>query len=123
MSIRKINDDTIYNLYKPGIVLSAKDAEEIDNVHLTIAQGNDMFIIADFSQGDVSFDRSAEEFFMNKGHMIPYTRAIGIISNPKKQSLFSKLFRRNKTWYPFKEFDSVESAEKWFEALRAEEKV
>jgi hypothetical protein len=118
VSITKTSDDVIHNYYKPGIELGEKQAIEIDNVHLILAQGNDMFIIADFSRGGISLDKSAQEFFTKKGRMIPYTKGIAIIDGPNKRSFLSKLFSKNKTWYPFKEVESVEEANSWFEELR-----
>ena len=120
VSVKKIDDDILLNVYKKGVELSENDAMEIDNVHITMSQGKDVFIIADFSKGTSTYDDSAEKFFVNKGKMIPFTNAIAIISNPKKSSFLTKIFASNRTYYPVKEVDSIEEAKAWFETLRKE---
>jgi hypothetical protein len=120
VSIKKVEEDIIHNQYKSGIELSVNEAEEIDNVHITMCQGQDCFIIADFTGGNISFDKSAEEYFTSKGRMIPYTKGIAIVAPPKKSTLLSKVFNKSKTWYPTKECQTLEEAHEWIKEMRSE---
>ena len=118
VTLSKVDDDTLMTRYKPEATISESDAQEIDNAHLTMSQGSDVFIIADFSADKVKIEKAAEEYFINKGKMIPFTKGIAIISS-QKRSFFDKLFSRTrKTLYPVKEFDSVERAMSWIETLK-----
>ncbi|MEX1000801.1 MAG: hypothetical protein WDZ35_01660 [Crocinitomicaceae bacterium] len=117
-SLQKIGEDVLLTQYKSGFKISEADAKEIDGAHLTMSQGNDVFIIADFTATDVSFEKSAEAYFVKKGKMIPYTKGIAIVTN-KKSSFFDKLFATaKKTLCPTKEFDSMSAAVAWIDEIR-----
>lgn len=117
-TIRKIDPDILVTSYKFGMSISEDDAKEIDRAHLTMSQGNEMFVIADLKEGNPQVDKDAELFFINKGQMIPFTRAVAIITN-QKSSFVSRFFGNlGKALYPTKEFDDLESASDWFDSLR-----
>ena len=116
--VEKIDPDILVTRYRPNAEVSESDAIEIDNAHLTMSQGKDMFIIADMSADSAHLDKSAEDYFIHKGRMIPYTKAIAIVSF-HKSSFLSRLFgASHKTLYPTKEFDTIEEANQWFNTLR-----
>lgn len=116
--IEKIDPDILKTTYKAGMSIEVKDAREIDAAHLTMSQGKDMFVVANLIEGHPEFDRDAEDFFVNKGRMIPFTKAVAIITD-HKSSIVSRVFGAlSKTLYPTKEFDSLESASDWFDTLR-----
>ena len=110
--------DILITRYKNDVSISEKDATEIDNAHLTMSQGNDMFIVVDLTFGNANIGADAEEYFIYKGKMIPYIKGIAIVSN-HRSSFFAKLFSKSsKTLYPTKEFITFEEAYKWFNTLR-----
>ena len=118
--VKRVDPDVLITEYKPNTVIEEKDAEEIDSTHLTMAQGSEMFIIADLTSGEVEIKRTAIDYFVNRGKMIPYTRAVAFVSTTK-ESFFARLFGKNKTsktFYPTKQFDSLDEANKWFDTLR-----
>lgn len=115
--VEKIDSDLLVTKYKAGSSVFEEDAAEIDGAHLTMSQGNDMYIIVDLSEGEVKIDKSAEEFYIYKGKMMPFTKAIAIVTQ-QKSSVFSKIFSRpKKALYPTKEFSSVEDAKTWIRSL------
>lgn len=117
-TIELLNPDILITRYKSKVTISERDAAEIDNAHLTMSQGNDMFIIVDLTFGNAEISHAAEEFFIYKGKMIPYIKGIAIVSN-NKSSFFAKLFSKSsKTLYPTKEFITFEDAYKWFDSER-----
>ncbi|OIQ36136.1 MAG: hypothetical protein BM555_03270 [Crocinitomix sp. MedPE-SWsnd] len=117
-SVEKQDPDVLITRYRDGVSISEADAKEIDGAHLTMSQGNDMFIIVDLTFGDAQISSEAEEYFVYKGKMIPYIKGIAIISK-HKSSFFAKLFGRStKTLYPTKEFITFEEAQDWFKKLR-----
>ncbi|MEZ4922635.1 MAG: hypothetical protein R2780_05625 [Crocinitomicaceae bacterium] len=116
--VEKISKDVLITKYKPATEISEKDAEEIDTAHLNMAQGNDMFVIVDLTAGQINVNKSAEEFFVYKGKMMPFTRAIAIVT-PQKSSVIAKIFGKSqKTLYPTKEFTDMEKALNWFDSIR-----
>jgi hypothetical protein len=117
-SIERIDPDILITRYKEGVKIDEEDAKEIDASHLTMSQGNDMFIIVDLTFGSAKISDEAEEFFVFKGRMIPYIKGIAIVSK-HKSSFFAKLFgKSSKTLYPTKEFITFEDAKKWIENQR-----
>ena len=116
--IERVDPDILVTRYRTNAEITERDAEEIDNAHLSMSQGHEMFIIADMTVGNANIDKSAQDYFINKGRMIPYTKAIAIVSK-QRSNIFNRLFGSStKTLYPTKEFTSVEAANKWFEELR-----
>ena len=117
-AIERVAPDVLITRYKDGVEITEEDAREIDSSHLTMAQGNDMFIIVDLTYGRAKINDKAEEYFVYKGRMIPYIKGIAIVSRTKS-SLFTKLFgKASKTLYPTKEFITFEDAHKWLNKLR-----
>ena len=117
-SVEKQDPDILITRYKDGVTISEADAKEIDASHLTMSQGNDMFIIVDLTFGDAVISSEAEEYFVYKGKMIPYIKGIAIISK-QKSSFFAKLFAKSaKTLYPTREFITFEEAHDWFKKIR-----
>ena len=117
-SVEKLDPDILITRYKDGGSITETDAKEIDSCHLTMSQGNDMFIIVDLTFGSVKIHAEAEEYFIYKGRMIPYIKGIAIVSK-SKSSFFAKLFSKSsKTLYPTKEFITFEDAYIWFDKLR-----
>ncbi|UKN03591.1 hypothetical protein K6119_08700 [Paracrocinitomix mangrovi] len=117
-SIIKIDPDIILIKYKEGAKISETDAREIDEAQLTMCQGNDVFIIADLLNGNPEIDKLAEDYYVNKGRMIPFTKGIAIVAKTKS-SLFSRLFgKTTRTLYPTKEFASVDEAKAWLSSIR-----
>lgn len=116
--VQKLDNDILVTKYKDGVEILEEDAQEIDATHLTMAQGKDMFIIVDFMQGEVKINKSAEEFFIYKGKMMPFTKALAIVT-PNKSSIISKIFSKpKKALYPTQEFSNVDEAKNWFSSLR-----
>ena len=116
--VEKIDLDILITKYRPNASINEVDAEKIDNAHIDMSQGNEMFIVADITASQAQIKKSAEEYFIHKGKMIPYTKAIAIVTN-HKSSIIEKLFSGNsKTLYPTKEFSSLDEAQKWFDSLR-----
>lgn len=118
VSVEKISDDILKSTYENGIKLNKKMAEEIDNVQLSLARGEDLFIIADFSKGGIELDKEAEQFFLKDGKMIPYTNGLAIISNPSKFGFIKKFFSQKNSFYPIKEVRTAEEAKAWFDTLK-----
>ncbi|UKN00268.1 hypothetical protein K6119_11035 [Paracrocinitomix mangrovi] len=118
VSLQKIANDTLESKYEKGVKLTKKMAEEIDNVQLSLAKGEDQFIIADFSNGGVQLDKEAEMYFLRDGKMIPYTNALAIISNPSKFGFLKRFFSKKQSFYPIKEVHSREEAQMWFDTLK-----
>jgi len=117
-SVEKIEPDILVTRYKDGVSITENDAKEIDSCHLTMSQGNDMFIIVDLTFGSIKIHAEAEEYYVYKGRMIPYIKGIAIVSKVKS-SFFAKLFgKSSKTLYPTKEFITFEDAYAWFDKLR-----
>jgi hypothetical protein len=110
--------DVLVTRYKNNVSISREDAEEIDDAHIAMSQGNDMFIVVDLTFGNAEISRDAEEFFVYKAKMIPYIKGMATISK-QKISFVAKLFSKSsKTLYPTKEFITFEEAYEWFSIMR-----
>lgn len=117
-SIERVDPDILITRYKDGVEIDEEDAKDIDASHLTMSQGNDMFIIVDLTFGSAKISDKAEEYFVFKGRMIPYIKGIAIVSK-SKSSFFAKLFGKSaRTLYPTKEFITFEDATKWINNQR-----
>src|SRR5690606_27666074 len=116
--IHKPAPDVLMTSYKSDVHITEEDAMEIDQAHLTMAQGSDMFVLVDLAATNPGFDKAAEDYFVHKGKMIPFTKAIAIVTE-HKSSFFARVFGvATRTLYPTKEFDSIEKATVWFDSLR-----
>lgn len=114
-------EDVLITTYKPGVTVSQKDAFEIDNAHLTLCGGSDVYVLVNLKD-DVKIDLQAKEFFAHKGKMLAYTKAVAIVGSEKNRgNFFAKLFKRSHFWYDVKKFKSEEDAMKWFDYLRKNE--
>jgi hypothetical protein len=113
--VEKVEDDVLFTQYKTGSEITEADAREIDGAHITMSQGGDMFVIVDKRAKDSKVDKSAEEYFNRKAKMVPYTKAVAVITEHKAGFLgrFMKKFM-----YPYKEFKSEEEAKAWINTLR-----
>jgi hypothetical protein len=117
-SVEKIDPDVLITHYKPGAEISEEDAREIDGAHLTMAQGGEMFVMVDMTAGGARVDKSAEEFLIKKGRMVPYIKAVAVVKD-HKSSFLTKLFSgANKALFPKKEFTDAETAKEWFSSMR-----
>ena len=47
------DEDVLITTYRSGITVDQEKAIEIDMAHLTLSAGKDMFILADFSSGNI----------------------------------------------------------------------
>lgn len=116
--VEKIDQDVLVTRYRSNTDITVQDAQEIDNAHLTMAQGGDVFIIADLSIGSTRIAKSAQDYFIRKGRMIPYTKGIAIVSH-QKSTFFTRLFKgMSRTLYPTKEFSTFDEASAWINTLR-----
>ncbi|MBD3636023.1 MAG: STAS/SEC14 domain-containing protein [Crocinitomicaceae bacterium] len=116
--VQRIDPDILVTKYRPKAEITIEDAREIDNAHITMSQGNDMYIIADMTEGSATVTKEAEEYFVYKGKMIPYTKGVAIVTS-SKSSIFSRLFGAStRTLYPTKEFTSVDDARAWLDSIR-----
>ena len=116
------NQDVIIIRYKPNTVITEEEAKRIDQIHMTIASGKDMFIIVDLRDEGISIQNEAKDFFLHKGTMIPFTKAVAILGDLKGRGIIHKLLGRSKTWYEVKKFKSMDQAMNWFSILKQSEK-
>ena len=120
VSLSKIAEDILCSKYHKGANLTEKKAQDIDSIHLTMTKGQDYFIIADYSEGEINVEKEAEHFFLKNAKMIPYTNGVAIISNSPKKTLFGRMISWNRAFYPVKEVKTIEEAKSWFDQLRNE---
>ena len=116
-------EDVLVTKYKANALISEEEAQLIDQAHITLASGQDMFIIVDFRNEGVSILDGAKDYFLHKGKMMPYTKAVAILGDIKSRGLLHKLLGRSKTWYEVRKFGSAEEAHQWFAELRKNEKI
>lgn len=118
VSLEKIDEDVLLSQYEEGVNLTKKMAEEVDKVQLNLARGEDQFLIADFSKGNVKLEKDAETYFLKDGKMIPYTNALAIIANPSRFGFIKKFFSKKQSFYPIKEVSSINEAQQWFDTIK-----
>lgn len=114
-SIKKVNEDVLITQFKSGAEINERDAREIDGARVTMSQGGDMFLLVDLRAEGTVVEKSAEDFFQQRGKMIPFTKAVAVVKDSRLPS-FSKFLKR--FMYPYKEFRTKEEAQEWFNALR-----
>lgn len=119
----KKEGDILITAYKKGSKVDVKSARDIDLAHTTLASGNDMFIIADLSAGEIELSNQAKDFFLHEGKMMPFTKAVAIVGEIKSRGLMHKIFGKSKSWYDVKKCGSIKEAEQWFNELRKMEQV
>lgn len=117
VSITNLGNDVLLTKYKDKVKITEADAMEIDGAQLTISQGKDVCIIADLLAGNPIISKDAEDYYINKGRMIPLTKALALVTG-HKSSFFGRVFgKSSKALYPTKEFSTVEEAQAWLERL------
>lgn len=115
-SVGKLDGDILFTQYKSNTEILEKDAKEIDGAHLSIAMGTDVYMIVDQSASNAKVRRTAEDFFVKKAKMLPFTKALALV-NPNRGFLLSRV-RGKRYMFPYKEFKTREEAEAWIQTLR-----
>lgn len=118
VSLTKISEDILCSKYHKGAILTEKKARDIDSVQLNMTRGQDFFIIADFSEGEINVEKDAERFFLKNGKMIPFTMGVAIISKGSRIKSLSRMISWNRAFYPIREVQTIEEAKSWFDKLR-----
>lgn len=115
-SVVKMDPDVLITQYKSDTKILEDDAREIDNAHVTMAQGGDMFVIVDLSAGGTKIDKTAEDYFSRKSKMMPFIKAIAVVKDHKAS--FLSRFLTKRSIFPQKEFTNTGAAQAWFQTLR-----
>ncbi|MBD3636022.1 MAG: hypothetical protein HUJ25_01670 [Crocinitomicaceae bacterium] len=113
--VEKLDDDILVTAYKSNTEISEEDAKEIDGAHVTMSQGDDMFVIVDLTSG-AKLMKTAEDFLIKKAKMVPYTLAMAMVKESK--GLFFRRVKGKRFLFPYKEFKTKEEAKAWIDTLR-----
>jgi hypothetical protein len=115
-SIGKLDTDILITQYKSNSEILEEDAREIDGAHLSMAEGDDMFVIVDMTAENTKIKKTAEEYFIRKAKMVPFTKALAMVKENRRIRL--SRVRGKRLTFPYKEFKTREDAEFWINTLK-----
>jgi len=118
-TIMRVDPDILITRYRFDVVIDERDAKIIDEAHVQMCQGKDVFIIVDLEKGLTKISKSAEDFFSKKGQMLPYIKAVALVDGTKSSFFANFLLKLHNFIYPTKSFLSVEDAVSWINDQRS----
>lgn len=114
-TILKLAGDILVTRYKFDVQIEEADAAEIDEAHMNMCRGKDVYVIADLQKGKTNISKEAEEYFTTKGRMVPYIKGVALVMDSKPSIFANFLMKLHNTIYPTKSFGSLEDAVKWID--------
>lgn len=123
-TVTRLEDDTLLTTYKKGAVLDLIDARELDALYVTMAQGNEVFLLVDLTAPDADLTNDAQAYFSRKAQVVPSVKAAAIVINTLRARIVARFYIQYfKPLYPTRIFSNLEEAQQWFDALRKAELV
>lgn len=110
--------DILITRYKFNVTIDEEDAKKIDETHMALSGGREVYVVVDLREGQTTISKEAEQFFTTKGRMVPHIKAVALIqaTNP---SIFSRFLEKfYNTVYSTKTFGSVDAALTWLDKQR-----
>lgn len=122
--IKRLENDLIVTVYKPGALIDLIDAKELDSVYMTMAQGQEVFSLVDLTAPEADISNEAQVYFSRKARIVPSIKAAAILISGFKGRIVARFYIQYfKPLYPTKIFSNAEEAQLWFDSIRREELV
>ena len=110
----RIKDKILIGTYKKGVHINYEIAQEIVRSRLSFTGGKIMAAMI-MSQGVISIDKPAREFFSSNEGTQGLTASAIIVNSAFSRFMGNFFLRVNKTQMPVKLFSNIHQAEKWLQ--------